>query len=77
MAISGATTYQEKREWLFAPFVWAIYSSLSATAPLVSWYLGRDHPTATILSLAVVVAMQLGCVLWGVLRLRRAIRGRD
>ena len=77
MAISGAATYQEKREWLFAPFEWAIYSSLSAIVPLVSWYLGRDLPIVTILSLALVVAMQLGCVLWGVLRLRRAIRGRD
>jgi hypothetical protein len=76
MAISETATYHEKREWLFAPFGWALFSSLSAIAPLVYWYLGEDHPTVTVLSLALIIAFQFGCVLWGVLRLRRATRGR-
>lgn len=75
MAISETATYEEKKEWLFAPFGWALFSSLAAIPPLVYWYQG-DHTPATILSLALVIAMQFACTLWGILRLRRATRGR-
>lgn len=73
MAISETVSYREKKEWLFAPFGWALFSSLSAIPPLVYWYQG-DQPTATILSLALVIAAQFACTMWGVLRLRRATR---
>ena len=75
MSTIALQTRQEKKKWLFAPFGWAIYSSLSAIAPLVYWYLGEDNPTVTVLSLALIIAFQSGCVVWGMLRLRRAIHG--
>jgi hypothetical protein len=74
MSIAALDT-RKKKEWLFAPFEWALYSTLLAIVPLVGWYQGVDHPTPTILSLAGVVLIQSVCILWGVLRVRRATRG--
>jgi hypothetical protein len=73
MAIAARET-REKKEWLFAPFGWAIFASLAAIAPMVYWWVGSDNPTSTILSLAFVILMQTACVAWGILRLRHATR---
>ncbi len=73
MAISETATYEEKKEWVFAPFWWALFLSFSAVPAFVYWYLGEDKPTVTIISLSVVIVLQFACVLLGVVRLRRAI----
>ncbi len=73
MAISETSSYEEKKEWVFAPFMWALFSSFAAVPAFVYWYIGEDKPTVTIISLAAVIILQFSCVVWGILRLRRAI----
>ena len=74
MSIAAHETPEEKRKWLFAPFGWAVWTGLLAIAPLFYWYRGEDNPTSTIISLVFVILCQLGCVLWGLMRLRYAAR---
>ena len=67
-------TRQEKKAWLFSPFLWTLCSSVGAIPALVYWYRGDDNPTSTILSLTIIIAVQFGCTLWGISRLRYATR---